>query len=186
MTVAATSREDFPTGTESRMAGFMELAGMAIANAQAEQELRELADTQAALRRLAMLVARGEPPEAVFAAVTREGTTYPERVGGPFEGYPPTGLTATVRRTGLPARVDDYHDVPGGERFLREGLQSAVGTPIHVNGRLWGVIAVGSGEGPLPDGTEQRMTEFTDLVATAVSNAESRAELAASRTRIVA
>jgi signal transduction histidine kinase len=213
VTVAATPREDFPAGTESRMADFMELAGMAIANAQAEQELRELADTQAALRRLAMLVAQGEPPEAVFATVTREalryfgggiarmiryepdgtatlvareGTTYPERVGGPFEGYPPTGLTATVRRTGLPARVDDYHDVPGGERFLREGLQSAVGTPIHVNGRLWGVIAVGSREGPLPDGSEQRMTEFTDLVATAISNAESRAELAASRTRIVA
>jgi signal transduction histidine kinase len=213
VTVAVTSREDFPRGTEPRMAEFTELVAMAIANAQAEQELRELAGTQAALRRLAILVARGEPPEAVFAAATREalqyfgggiarmiryepdgtatlvareGTTYPERVGGPFEGYPPTGLTATVRRTGLAAQVDDYRDIPGGERFLREGLQSAVGTPIHVNGRLWGVIAVGSGEGPLPDGTEQRMTEFTDLVATAVSNAESRAELAASRTRIVA
>src|SRR5690349_25010122 len=72
VTVAATSREDFPPGTESRMADFMELAATAIANAQAREELRELADTQAALRRLAMLVARGEPPEAVFAAVTRE------------------------------------------------------------------------------------------------------------------
>jgi hypothetical protein len=51
--------------------------------------------------------------------VAREGTTYPERVGGPFEGYPATGLTAIVRRTGRPARVDDYRDVPGGERFLR-------------------------------------------------------------------
>jgi GAF domain-containing protein len=56
-TVAATSREDFAAGTESRMAAFMELAGMAIANAQAEEELRELAGTQAALRRLATLVA---------------------------------------------------------------------------------------------------------------------------------
>jgi hypothetical protein len=59
-------------GTESRMAGFMELAATAIANAQAEEELRELADTQAALRRLTALVARGEPPEVVFAAATRE------------------------------------------------------------------------------------------------------------------
>jgi signal transduction histidine kinase len=58
--------------------------------------------------------------------------------------------------------------------------------PIHVNGRLWGMIAVGSGEGPLPPDTEQRMTEFTDLVATAVANAQSRAELQASRARIVA
>jgi signal transduction histidine kinase len=214
VTVAATTQEDFPAGTESRMADFMELAAIAIANARAEQELRELADTQAALRRLAMLVARGEPPEAVFAAATREalayfgggtarmiryeldgtatlvaneGTTGPHvRVGERWEGYPPTGLTATVLRTGRPARVEDYGAIEGGEAYLREGLRSAVGVPIHVNGRLWGTIAVGSGEGPLPPDTEQRMTEFTDLVATAVANAQSRAELITSRARIVA
>jgi signal transduction histidine kinase len=214
VTVAATTQEDFPAGTESRMADFMELAAIAIANARAEQELRELADTQAALRRLAMLVARGEPPEAVFAAATREalayfgggtarmiryeldgtatlvaneGTTGPHvRVGERWEGYPPTGLTATVLRTGRPARVEDYGAIEGGEAYLREGLRSAVGVPIHVNGRLWGTIAVGSGQGPLPPDTEQRMTEFTDLVATAVANAQSRAELITSRARIVA
>jgi GAF domain-containing protein len=214
VTVAATSREDFPAGTESRMADFMELAATAIANARAEQELRELADTQAALRRLAMLVARGEPPEAVFAAATREalrhfgggtarmiryeldgtatlvaneGTTGPHvRVGERWESYPPTGLTATVMQTGRAARVDDYHDVPGGEPYLREGIRSAVAMPIHVNGRLWGAIAVGSGQGPLPPDTAQRMTEFTDLVATAVANAQNRAELTTSRARIVA
>ena len=76
VTVAATSREDFAVGTESQMADFMELAAMAIANAQAEEELRELAGTQAALRRLATLVARGEPPEAMFAAATREALRY--------------------------------------------------------------------------------------------------------------
>ena len=214
VTVAATSREDFPADTESRMAEFMELAGMAIANAEAEQRLRELADTQASLRRLAMLVARGESPEAVFAAVTREvlrhfgdgtarmiryeldgtatllaneGTTGPHvRVGERWEGYPPTGLTATVLRTGRAARVDDYRDIPGGEPYLAEGLRSAVAMPVHVNGRLWGMIAVGSGQGPLPPDTEQRMTEFTELVATAVANAQSRAELMTSRARIVA
>jgi signal transduction histidine kinase len=212
--VAATSREDFPADTESRMEDFMELAGMAIANAEAEERLRELADTQASLRRLALLVARGETPEAVFAAVTREalrhfgngtarmirfeldgtvtlvanqGTTAPHvRVGAPWEGYPPTGLTATVFRTGRAARVDDYHDIPGGERYLAEGLRSAVGMPVHVQGRLWGMIAVGSGQGPLPPDTEQRMTEFTELIATAVANAQSRAELMSSRARIVA
>jgi signal transduction histidine kinase len=209
VTVAATSQEDFPAGTESRMADFMELAATAIANARAEQELRELADTQAALRRLATLVARGEPPEVVFAAATREalryfgggtarmiryeldgtatlvaneGTTGPHvRVGERWEGYPPTGLTATVWRTGHAARVDDYRDIPGGEPYLREGLRSAVAMPVHVDGRLWGVIAVGSGEGPLPPDTEQRMTEFTDLIATAVANAQNRAALEASR-----
>ena len=214
VTVAATSREDFPADTESRMADFMELAGMAIANAEAEQRLRELADTQASLRLLAMLVARGESPEAVFAAVTREalrhfgngtarmirfeldgtatlvaneGTTAPHvRVGKHWEGYPPTGLTATVLRTGRAARVDDYGDIPGGEPYLAEGLRSAVAMPVHVHGRLWGMIAVGSGQGPLPHDTEQRMTEFTELVATAVANAQSRAELMTSRARIVA
>jgi signal transduction histidine kinase len=212
--VAATSREDFPADTESRMEDFGELAGLAIANAEAEERLRQLADTQASMRRLAMLVARGEPPEAVFAAVTREalryfgngtarmirfeldgsatlvaneGTTGPHvRVGKRWEGYPPTGLTAAVLRTGRAARVEDYRDIPGVEPYLAEGLRSAVGMPVHVQGRLWGMIAVGSGQGPLPPDTEQRMTEFTELVATAVANAQSRAELMSSRARIVA
>jgi signal transduction histidine kinase/uncharacterized protein YoaH (UPF0181 family) len=208
--LAATVREDFPPGTESRLADFTELAATAIANAQVEQELREMAGTQSALRRLATLVARGEPPEAVFAAATsearrhfgggtarmiryepdgtatllaNEGSTGPHvRVGERWEGYPPTGLTATVRRTGQPARVDDYGDLPGGEATLREGHRAALAVPIHVNGRLWGMIAVGSGQGkPLPPDTEQRMTEFTDLVATAVANAQNRAALEASR-----
>jgi signal transduction histidine kinase len=204
VTVAATSREDFPAGTESRMADFMELAATAIANARAEEELRELADTQAALRRLATLAARGEPPEAVFAAATREvlrhfgGLTAgmiryePDgtatllanegpigahvRVGDRWEGNPPTGVTATVRRTGRAARLDDYRDVPGAEFYLGQGLRSGAAMPIYVNGQLWGAIAVGSGE-PLPPDAEQRMSEFTDLVATAVANAQARMEL---------
>jgi signal transduction histidine kinase len=119
--------------------------------------------------------------------VANEGTTGPHvQVGKLWKGYPPTGLTATVLDTGRAARVDDYRDVPGGEPFLREGLRSAVAVPIHVDGRLWGMIAVGSGHGPLPSDTEQRMTEFTDLVATAVANAQNRAELITSRARIVA
>ena len=207
--VAATLRADFPPGTESRLADFTELAATAIANAHGKKRLRELADTQAALRRLATLVAQGVPPEAVFVATTREalrhfgggtarliryepdgtatllaneGTTGPHvRVGDPWEGYPPTGLTATVRRTGRVAQVDDYREIPGGEAYVREGLRSAVATPIHVNGRLWGVIAVGSGQGPLPRDTGQRMTDFTVLVATAVANAQNLAALEASR-----
>jgi signal transduction histidine kinase len=198
-----------PLDTEARLASFTELVATAIANAQTARELRGLADTQAALRRLAILVARGEPPEAVFAAATgealryfgggtarmiryepdgtatllaNEGTTGPHvRVGDRWEGYPPAGLTATVRRTGRAARVDDYRDIPGGEPYLREGLRSAVALPIHVDGRVWGAIAVGSAQAPLPPDTEQRMTQFTDLVATAVANAQNQAALEASR-----
>ncbi|MDT7644056.1 MAG: hypothetical protein QOC75_1056 [Pseudonocardiales bacterium] len=212
--LAATSRPDLASGTEVRIAHFMELAATAIANAQADQSLRDLADTQAALRRLAMLVARGESPEAVFAAVTsevlrhfgydtvrmirfeldgtatvvaNEGTAGPHvRVGERWEGYPPTGLTSTVLRTGRPARIDDYREVEGGEPYVLEGLLAAVAMPVHVHGRVWGMIAVGSATGPLSRDTEHRMTEFTDLVATAVANAQSRAELISSRARIVA
>jgi len=70
------------------------------------------------------------------------------------------GLPVTVRRTGRAARVDDYREVPGAEVRLREGILSSVALPIHVNGRLWGMIAVGSGQASLPPDTEQRMTEF--------------------------
>ena len=103
------------------------------------------------------------------------------RVGERWEGYPPSGLTVTVRRTGQAARVDDYREVPGAEVRLREGILSSVAVPIYVNGRLWGMIAAGSGQGPLAPDTEQRMSEFTNLVATAVANAQNRGLLEASR-----
>ena len=62
-----------------------------------------------------------------------------------------------------------------------------MGTPIVVEGRLWGVMAAGSMRPePMPAGVEVRLAEFTELVATAIANADSRAELAASRRRIVA
>ena len=112
----------------------MEVTASAIAGAEAEQKLRELADTQASLHHLAMLIARGEPPEAVFGAVTKEalrqfghgsatvirfeldgattllahaGPMDPHmRVGKRWAGHPPTGLTATVLRSGRPARIE--------------------------------------------------------------------------------
>jgi signal transduction histidine kinase len=178
-----------------------------------EQPVRDLTQTQASLRRLGMLVARGAPPEEVFAAVTKEalghfgdgtarmiryefdgtatllaneGADGPHvRVGERWEGYPPNGLTATVRQTGRTARVDTYRDVPGGEHYLQEGLVSGVGVPIFVHGRLWGMIAVGSGSGSLPADAEERMADFTELIATSVANAQSLAELMASRARLV-
>jgi len=181
--------------------------------AMAEQPVRDLAQTQASLRRLAMLVARGAPSEDVFSAVTKEalghfgdgtarmirfefdgtatlvaneGAAGPHvRVGERWEGYPPTGLTVTVRKTGQTARVDTYRDVPGGDPYLQEGLVSAVGVPIFVHGLLWGMIAVGSGSDSLPADTEERMADFTDLIAISVANAQSLAELMASRARLV-
>src|SRR5205807_9138843 len=66
-------------------------------------------------------------------------------------------------------------------------LRSAVATPIIVQGRLWGLVAVGSrGDNLLPSDTEARLASFTELVDTAIANAENLTELTASRARVVA
>jgi signal transduction histidine kinase len=93
-----------------------------------------------------------------------------------------------VRQTGEPARVDDYDK--GSGAFAKAahawGFRSAVGVPITVAGRLWGVIAVGSArKSSLPADTEARLSAFTELAGTAIANAEANAALAASRVRIV-
>jgi signal transduction histidine kinase len=93
-----------------------------------------------------------------------------------------------LRRCGA-ARLDSHDNAPGaGAPNTRElGIRSAVGAPIVVDGRLWGAAIVGSsGPEPLEPDTEARVADFTDLVATAIANAETRAQLTASRARIVA
>jgi signal transduction histidine kinase len=97
-------------------------------------------------------------------------------------------VAALIRRDGRPARIDCLDNAAGStaERVRGIGLRSAVGAPIIVDGRVWGAVIVGSAlPEPLPPGTEQRIGDFADLVATAIANAETRAELTASRARIV-
>src|SRR4051794_6793590 len=177
-------------------------------------ELRLLADEQAALRRVATLVARGTQPEEVFAAVTHEvgellsvdlanlwryesdGTvTFVAGVDDRFTAgsrWPLAGqrnIATLMLETAGPARFDDYADAVGpiAELIRDRGVRSVVGTPINVEGRLWGLIAVGSSQAQvLPPDTEARLASFTELVATAIANAEARTEVAASRARIVA
>jgi signal transduction histidine kinase len=74
--------------------------------------------------------------------------------------------------------------VAGAARRL--GIVSSVASPIVVEGRLWGAMNVASTQELLPFGMERRLEKFTELLATAIANAESRSELAASRRRIVA
>jgi signal transduction histidine kinase len=67
------------------------------------------------------------------------------------------------------------------------GIRASVGCPILVGGRLWGVIAASRRrEEPFPPGTEAQIGEFTELVATAIANAQAQADLEASRARIAA
>jgi signal transduction histidine kinase len=99
--------------------------------------------------------------------------------------------SAEVFRTGRSARFRsgaDYwssRDGPLAKAGKRLGIVSQVSCPIAVEGGLWGAISVISRE-ELPPDTEQRLEKFTDLVSTAIANAEGKSELAASRRRIVA
>jgi signal transduction histidine kinase len=178
------------------------------------EQLRVLADEQAALRRVATLVARGVPPEELFAAVVEEtgrlfsveyvamGRYEPDGTltivaGSSLAGdHFPVGsrwalggknLATLVFETGRPARLS-LADVSGPIGAVRpEGIGSGVGAPVIVEGRLWGLlIAGGTPEQPLPADIEARLANFTELMATAIANAQSRAELMASRARIVA
>jgi signal transduction histidine kinase len=177
-------------------------------------ELRRLVEEQAALRRVATLVARAVPPAELFDAVCGEvarlleapatrllrfepdGTAtavagWGER-GGPVIGtrYTPDaeGAVAAVLRTGRAARLEDIDRHLGPTALVRTwGLRSTVAEPIVVEGRVWGVMAAAWTEsGRLPEGAEARLAQFTELVATAIANADSRVELAASRARVVA
>jgi len=208
--VGSGGEEPPPPETEARLAGFTELVATAIANAQAREELRTIADEQAALGRVARLVAQGEAPADVFAAVAEEvghllnsddalvvrfepddnativaswsatGESFP--IGHRRHVEPGDGLTPLVRETGRPARIDSQ------TRSSSElGVESAVAAPITVEGRIWGVVGVAvRGPNPAAPNTEERLAGFTELVAAAIANAESREQLMASRARLVA
>ena len=208
--------EPLPADTESRLENFTELVATAMSNAHARAEVSRLADEQAALRRVAMLVARESSPQEVFAAVAAEvgrllpvedtamlryeddGTATVVATGGDRAHTPAVGtrltvegenVTALVQRTGRPARFDDYGTATGpiGAQLRAMGTGSAVGFPIVVDGRLWGVMIAAQGAAePLPPGTESDVGKFTELIATAISNVQARSDLAASRARIAA
>jgi signal transduction histidine kinase len=92
-----------------------------------------------------------------------------------------------VLESGRPARIDDYAEASGAFAEVARDWEyrSAVGVPISVEDRLWGVMIVGSRVSPLPVGTEERLAGFTELVATAIANTAAQAALNASRARIV-
>jgi signal transduction histidine kinase len=184
---------------------------------RSRDELVRLADEQAALRRVATLVANGVPAPELFSAVTEElarligadiaalvrlepgntsivvaawsegeGDEVPAGTVIPLEGE---SVATMVLRTGRPVRIDSPERVSGPTAALvrRLGVTSTVGTPIVVEGRLWGGMSVSSRQPePLPTDTESRIADFAELVATAIANADARTELAASRARVVA
>ena len=214
MIAASTQDVSLPADTESRLGEFTELMATAIANAESQARAARLADEQAALRRVAMLVAQGGRPSAVFDAVTTEmaellnasavtlaryddelltvladhGRVSFVRVGEhiPLGG---TNATSIVLRTGRTARLDDY-GVPRARSATtraRSGPGRWSRPPIVVDGRTWGVLAaVWADVEPPPDDTEKRMARFAGLLETAIANADTRDQLTESRARVIA
>jgi signal transduction histidine kinase len=217
MVVAFSGQEmqPLPADTEARLASFTELVATAIANTESRASLARLAKEQAALRRVATLVAQGVPPVEIFSAVSDEvaglfgaqsgvlrfehdglavvfvgvSNSFELPVGMRWE-FQPGMASAEVYRTGRSARVDamDWSSASGpvAAAARRLGIVSSVASPIAVEGRLWGAMIVAAADDLLPYDVEGRLEKFTELVATAIANAESRSELAASRRRIVA
>ena len=221
--IAATTAEPSRADAEDRMRDFTELVAIAISNAESRDRLRRLAEQQTSLRRVATLVAEGASPAELFSAVAEEvarildvlarerrslrarphcacaGVGECARISGrqPLAARCPS-LFASVFSTGAPARIDDYSGLPrppaAGART--SGVQFGLAVPIVVDGRVWGMIAVGrtprrpalpgfagsytgrivySSE-PSAD-VEARLVAFTDLIATAISNAQAHDDL---------
>jgi PAS domain S-box-containing protein len=209
MSIDSMDGAPMPDDVEDRLLEFTELVAAAFATTARQEELARLADEQAALRRVATLVAQGVPAAELFAVVTEEvgrlleadaaatiryepedvvtamGSWSAEGVEADTEvgrQWPLAGesLAPRILRTGAPARIDDWKDVPGPiaeYARTRLGLTSSVGSPIVVEGEVWGNIAVHSTSGQLPPDTEARIARFTELVSTAILNAEARVEV---------
>ncbi|HEX4392285.1 MAG TPA: helix-turn-helix domain-containing protein [Mycobacterium sp.] len=161
---------------------------------------RRLAAEQAAVRRVATLVARGVGPVEVFGAVAEEMrrcvsadtaglwrfdtdgqitivvavahlaafARWPVGTRTPVSGKT---LATLVQRSGQPARIDSYDNIAGpiAARVRAVGVRAAVGVPIIVDGRVWGLVVVGSLQlGPMPADTELRIGRFAELFATAL------------------
>ena len=191
------------------------LAAVTAERTQAADAQRALADEQAALRRVATLVAGAPSPSRVFEQVTKEVALLLGVPGASLVRYEGPGtatvvggwsddgrlrlpvsstidldgdtVVARVLRSGSPQRAE-YADAGGtlAEKLQSAGYRAAVAAPVTVGGRLWGALAAGTRSAePLPDGVEQRLCDFAELVAQALANADAHEQLAASRARIV-
>jgi len=213
--VARLAPDPFPPETEGCLSQFGELVAIAIANAQASAEGRRLFEEQSALRRVATLVAEGAPPSAVLDAVVVEVAQLlgAAQVGlARYESGPEisvlamrghdsslvrTGmrlplkgdnLSSRVLQSGSSARFDHRREGQGrlSEVVRGNDISISVGAPIFVDGALWGMIGASwKGADRPPQDAEERLTQFAQLVDTAIANADTRAKLTASRARVL-
>jgi signal transduction histidine kinase len=182
--------------------------------AEMASKANRLAEEQAALRRVATLVASSARPEQVFQIVAEEAGRLVEartaatvrfdqetavvvgswndgeglgiEVGTLVPYSEPDSPVYRVSHEG--GRIDDYADVPGEAARLTQlaGYSSSVMAPITAGGRLWGALSVFSAStNHFPADARQRLADFTNLVALALESAEAHDQLIASRARIV-
>ena len=207
--VVAEAEEPAPPDAEMRLAAFTELEAMAIANAQALEDLTYLANEQASLRRVATAIAQGTSGNDLFMLVADEICTLLEVpyvslvrcddrsavvVGAAGASTYPTVGTSLGSKEPICSRGCEEQGAPRSPIDVTAsltvlgrlaGLQAAVRAPILVEGQLWGAIFAVPGPGARHERAEVRLAQYTELVATAISNAATRAELLASRARIV-
>jgi signal transduction histidine kinase len=190
-------------------------AELAVENERLQRALRARLGEEAALRRVATLVAQQHEPQEVFAVVTEEVARHLDVEAAITVRYDAPGLATVVARrnphlgtsvevgkqialvpqislarvqaTLAPARVDSFEGLPGdyAAEMRSIGLRAGVAAPILVDGHLWGAVAAGSRSGPFPEGSEARIGAFAELVAQAIANADARIKLKESRARIV-
>jgi signal transduction histidine kinase len=180
-----------------------------------DRDVQEIVAEQTALRRVATLVARGVCHEELFAVVNQELAQLVRADAAALLRFEPDEtitLLAAWNAAGAPVLVGEREPANAALRRLRDtarpvrfgptgvpltgpftaeirrlGIRASVAVPIQVDGRVWGISVVASqSPEPFPAATETRIVEFTEFVATAISNARSRAELAASRARAIA
>ncbi len=180
------------------------------------EQTESLARQQAALRRVATLVAQRGEPDVVYPVAAAEladglGVEHVSLVrfdgddsclvlaawdgdpGGHHltvgERLPLGGYNAStlVHATGECVAVD-YSNATGpiAERLRRRGFVSGLGVPIKLDDSIWGAVIVGSSDRRPAHDIEARVLDFADLVATAVYNSETRGQLTRSRARVVA
>jgi signal transduction histidine kinase len=202
-----TPGDPFPPASQHRLGDFAALVAQAIANAEARREVAALADEQAALRRVATLVAGGRPQLDVLESATQEvgrvfgaqhvhfvrwegvhdevvvvggwsdGAEQPLRTGSVYHPAPGSA-TISVLETGFSSRTDE----PSRELGERFGIAA----PVIVDGRLLGALtALRPSDEPFPAGADVRLRSFADLVSQSIANARAREEVRASRARIV-
>jgi signal transduction histidine kinase len=190
-------------------------AALAVENERLHDALRARLSVEAALRRVATLVAQEHAPEEVLALVTEEVGRHLDAEGAITVRYDAPGLAtvvATRRRPDLrgvavghqivlvpgmslervqatraPARIDSYEGLPGefAAEMRRIGMRAGVAAPILVDGHLWGAVVAGSRGDPFTAESEARLGAFAELVAQAIANVDARMKLKESRARIV-